>query len=131
METTMKTVVYAKKLRAELAKLRKKRVIDIAMYDDAVAKWRTALWKWVDREAFERVKQISKRELTERRYETNCAGFDTRGFFIGAPRPPKYPSDQRIRDIQRMLHHLGITGQSTVRVNDEDTKKYFGADAED
>ena len=131
-DVTMKATVFAKKLRTQLAKDRKMRVTALRRYDIMVDVWRKMMKAWLRATAEARVNEITKKDLKEHtgRYHRNVP-FNTEAFFRGAPEPPKFPSDERIRDIQRALHHIAITGQATIKVSESDTKKYFGEDEED
>lgn len=128
METKVKTTVYAKKLREHRAKLMKERAVELKKYETALAGWRTALVRWTQDNAAERVRRINRTELKncERSNYHDRPGFDTGMFFYGAPKPPKFPSDQQIRDIANVLRHLGITGQTDVRVSTSDVAKLMG-----
>ena len=130
---TIKATVYAKKLREHLAVLKKKRIIDLKKYNTDVDTWRKDLHKWIDREAYDIITKIANSELqdVDRRYARNEAGFDTMRFFIGAPKPPVYPSDKAIRSIQSQLRHIAITGQNTIKVSESDTKQFFGDEEDD
>jgi hypothetical protein len=130
---TMKATVYAKQLRELLVVLKKKRIIDLKKYNTDVGTWRKDLHKWLDREAYDIIAKITNSELQgiDRRYGRNEPGFDTDLFFIGAPKPPVYPSDKTIRSIQSQLRHLAITGQNTIKVSENDTKQFFWSEDED
>lgn len=126
METTIKTTVFAAKLRTRVATLQKKYKADRAAYKIACVKWRAAMQRWLRTEAsashfgFEKSYGGSRKDFT-------CLP----RFWDGAPAAPREPSDKQIREIRSMLHHLGITGQSTVRVSTEMVTKFLGDEAED
>lgn len=122
LETTMNAVDLAKKLRAELTKLRAQRVKDLAAYDKDFQSWKKELLHWLHLNGNLRVEKITKGEV-QRSYKNT---FNTEAFFASGPKPPQEPSDERIRTIQAMLRHLGITGQKTVRVTSEDVERLFG-----
>ena len=131
-DTTMKSTVYAKKLRTRLALLKKQRVVELKKYDAEVMVWRRAMVAWLSANGAARVVGITKQELEDYcgRYRRPIP-FDQEKFFKDAPLPPRFPSNGRIQDIMRVLRHLAITGQATVKVSPSDTQKLFGVEDED
>ena|ERR1700722_14471090 len=127
METTVKSTVYAKKLREHLKKLKQDYAKDMEAYDRAVELWKNVLTGWIKVNAVQRVAHISKSELQGfRGFRSHERGFDTTLFFAGAPKPPTRPSNKQICDIQNVLRHLAITGQATVRLSTADVAKLLG-----
>jgi len=126
METRIKTTVYAKNLRARLTELRKEHEAAKKKYTKDLAAWREALKEWIGLHTHNRVASISRTDLKSR-YRGNH-GFSTDEFFNGAPKPPTYPSDERIRAVQKALHYLAVTGQTEVRVSSDDVEKFFDKD---
>lgn len=126
--TKMNAKLFAKKLRIELARIKKQHTAAVGVYDRELATWRRELQKWIDREAYDRVNAITKTDLKN---HYNDGTFDTRRFFNGSPKPPKIPSDKRIQAIQNALRHLGITGQTHVTVSVYDTENLFGVEDAD
>lgn len=133
METvTMKATVFAKKLRTRLAHLRKQREMLLKTYDADVHRWRQAMTAWLLASGPNKVRGITKEELQGNRGRYSRAiPFDLETFFAGMPQAPKFPSDQQIRAVQSALRHLDITGQSTIKVSEVDTRKLFGDPEED
>ncbi|MDA4131743.1 MAG: hypothetical protein OK454_01270 [Thaumarchaeota archaeon] len=126
METRMKTTVYAKNLRARLTELRTEYEAAKKKYTKDLATWREELKNWLAMNGRGRVDSISRTELKDRYRGTQ--GFDTQIFFSGAPKPPTYPSDARIRAVQKALHYLAVTGQTEVKVSSDDVEKFFDKD---
>lgn len=126
METRIKTTVYAKNLRARLTELRTEHEAAKKKYTKDLAVWREALKQWIGLHTYNRVASISRTELKDRYRGTQ--GFDTQIFFSGAPKPPTYPSDARIRAVQKALHYLAVTGQTEVKVSSDDVEKFFDKD---
>jgi len=131
MQTKVKAPVYAKKLRARLAELRKRRAQALKEYELAVSLWRTNFCAWLRDTGQKRVDEIKKSEL--RAYNGKYAhrpGFDVNEFFRDAPRPPIYPDDRQIRGVVAVLRLLGISGQSAIHVGTADITKLFSDDAD-
>ena len=126
METRMKTTVYTKNLRARLTELRTEYEAAKKKYTKDLATWREELKNWLAMNGRGRVDSISRTELKNRYRGTQ--GFDTSLFFSGAPKPPTYPSDARIRAVQKALHYLAVTGQTEVKVSSDDVEKFFDKD---
>ena len=126
METRIKTTVYAKNLRARLIELRKEYEAAKKKYGADLLAWRLSLKRWLREQGDIRVEGISRTELKDR--YRNSTGFDTQVFFSGAPKPPTYPSDDRVRAVQKALHYLAVTGQTEVRVSSDDVEKFFDKD---
>lgn len=133
METTVKVTVFAKKLRIRLKTLSANRERAIEKYSKDYVTWKKDLKKWILENYIVQVDAITikdTRDARSYRYSSS-PGFDTSSFFLKAPKPPIYPSDKPIREIRRVLRHLGITGQQTVRVCTEDMSKYFEEEKEE
>jgi hypothetical protein len=132
METTVKVTEFAKKLRTRLAKLKAERTRAIKKYEEDFDTWKTALSAWCIQNYRQRVDRITKTEVkansSSYRRETH---FSTERFFDGAPKPPAFPDDKQIREIQSTLRHLGITGQTTIRISTDCVKKWFGEEDDD
>jgi hypothetical protein len=131
MHTKIKVTVYAKKLRAKRDELKKQHEKDLASYKGSFATWKLALEKWIKDNASPRIKQINVAEIqaceSRGHYSSSDnAGFRTGSFFAGAPKPPTYPKNKCIREIDNLPRHLAITGQTTVSVSTEDVARYLG-----
>lgn len=126
METRIKTTVYAKNLRARLTELRKEHEAAKKKFDKNLATWRSDTKTWLKVHGEQRVDAITRTELKDR--YRNSRGFNIETFFSGAPKPPTYPSDQRVRAVQKALHYLAVTGQTEVRVSSDDVEKFFDKD---
>lgn len=127
METTIKTTVYAKKLRTRLKTLKEERGAARAAFVKATVKWPRDFVVWVKANAVGRALNAKVSSYEGRRnWNSNKLGFDYEVFFAGAPEPPTLADDDQIRAIQGLLRHLAITGQATVRLTTSDVSKYFG-----
>ena len=128
METKIKATVYAAKLRAKLAALKKEREKLLADYKTGLVAWKKDLAAWILKNAKARVDTITSTEVKEaRRNDWNGrTSFNEHAFFAGSPSAPTYPDDKQIRDITALLHHLGITGKEEVRLSTADVVKYLG-----
>jgi hypothetical protein len=124
METTMKTTVYAKKLRARMAELQKKQAANTKKFHRDVATWKLALAKWLRTEAPTLAEKITIGDVTGRGGYHRNQPFNA--ILEKAPQAPSQPDDRRIGQIRGFLRTLAITGQSTVRVSQSDVDKYFG-----
>lgn len=122
MESTMKTEVLAKKLRARLVVLKKQRVADRKAFTIAFEKWVTESSAWAAETVPGRVAKLRPSDLGSRYYENAIPS----SVLAGAPKPPKPPSDEAITSIQKTLRMLGITGQATIRVDSSDINRWFG-----
>lgn len=127
MHTEVNKIKFVRQLQARLKELRKKRVGALKKYDDDVAAWRRDLHEWVVDRAHDRIQGITKTELRNARSygRDTDHGFGTCKFFIGAPKPPRWPSDMQIRAIQNTLQQLGLMTQTTIRLSTTETAKYL------
>lgn len=128
---TMPALKWAAKLKAKLKTLKAARPKELAYYKADCAAWRIAMKTWISKHGTKRVEEINDSELksSEDRYRRNDGvDFNHSAFFKDAPKTPKYPAmtEKRIGQIQAALRGLAITGQKTVRVDDEMIKKFFG-----
>ncbi len=132
METTVKVVPFSKRLQARLKELKAQRGPALKKFNADFTKWKQDLALWTMRNAKKKVENITIDEVREaRRYRDSDPGFTASHFFIGAPKPPAYPSDKPIREIQRTLRHMAITGQETMRVSSSDIEKWFPEEDDD
>jgi hypothetical protein len=125
--TVEKVDVFAKKLRAQLVRLKAKREKDLAAYKRDVALWRKAFPKWVAANVASRTEKLTAGEIREvpRYGNSRFAGFSA-ALLQGAPEPPAYPDGKPIAKIQALLRHLGITGQETVRISTSEALALLG-----
>jgi hypothetical protein len=131
-DAKMKTVVYAKKLRARLKVLQDNRQKDLKKYANAVHAWRIALKSWVKDVYEARINNITNKELKDKYRRSDQPGFDVYKFFSGAPQPPLYPTDKLIRDVQKKIQYLAIIHLTEVHVSEEEVGRFFsGADEDD
>lgn len=130
LTTTIKTVDFAKKLRDRMKKLQDRRVDELKKYDADVIAWKKALHTWIKLNGEKRIQAITKTEIKDERGYRNRPGFDANMFFHGAPQTPTYPSDKQLREIRNTLRQLGITGQTTIRLDTSEITRLLG-DAED
>jgi hypothetical protein len=126
MNTKINVQSFAKQLRAKLEALKKERAAALKKYDAEFEKWKKELHSWVDRNAYEKIHAITKTAVRNHRGYSRGPDFSAETFFIGCPKPPKYPSDEQIRKIQNMLRHLGITGQKTITLSTSEVGEFLG-----
>ncbi|HET9045062.1 MAG TPA: hypothetical protein VFN70_18030 [Burkholderiales bacterium] len=132
METVMKTDVLVKKLKARQATLKANRVKALASYDVLFEKWKRDVAKWVTTTVPERVKDVKKGDLDDRgHYGSRCCSGLPSHVFRGIPEPPKKPTDDAIKSIQKTLRFIAITDQKTMQVDDRDLKQWGFSGAED
>lgn len=127
METTINALQWARKLRAVLAKLQKKRQSAVRAHRAAVVKWRRELVTWVRTNAERRVASLSV-DSNRRRYGSDDRGFSSSAFFVGAPPAPRLPDADHIREIQKTLRYIAVTGVKNVHVSREDVARLLGDD---
>ncbi len=129
MYSKIKATTFAAKLRKRLAELKSKRQKDLDAHSSAVEQWRKDMETWITAHLKKRVAAINVSALRkcESRYGDG-PHFDKSAFFAGAPETPKYPSDEKVRKIQSLLRHIGITGQETVQVSTDEVDALFGDD---
>lgn len=120
----MKATAFAKKLRAQLAKRKAARTAAMKKFAADFHLWKLAFTAWLRANGPARVQAIKPDDGTSYRRHP----FDVEAFFKGAPERPKDPEFKDIRAIQTELRRLGITGQETVRVSDNDMAKLFVGD---
>jgi hypothetical protein len=111
----------------------KKRKEAMLTYEDEVIEWKRAMRLWITNNGANRVERVTRAELVECNsgkgwHSSREAGFDMGAFFAGAPRPPVFPSNDRISRVRNTLRHLAITGQSTIVVGTEELNRMFGED---
>jgi hypothetical protein len=128
----MKTVAYAKKLRARLKELQEQRKKDLKKFSADVLTWKGNLATWIKTAYGPRVDAIKVSELKDKYRRSDQPGFDVYKFFAGAPQPPTYPKDQLVRDIQRKIQYLAIVASTEVHVSEEEVGRFFsGSDKDD
>jgi hypothetical protein len=131
MHTIVKVSSFAKKLRDRVKALQEQREKDLKKYAADAEAWRKELHKWIDREAFEKIKAITVAELRTNQRYPGTTFFNAQKFFSGAPLPPVYPRNEQIRRIQNMLRQLSIRGPATITVSTEEVEKLLSDKEED
>lgn len=129
IESKMKAVVFAKKVREQIVKLQKKKALEAKKFEADFAKWQKDFEAWMKANALKRVRGITKAHVKEHKgYHRGDLGFDVGEFFRGCPTAPRFPteSEDRIKKCRTVLRQLAITGQEMVHIDKYDIDKLFG-----
>lgn len=123
----MKTADLARKLRARLAVLRKVRKAALATHDKAFEAWKADLGIWLKSVSAPRALKLSKTEVySENRYGYRSEERPPASLFHQAPRPPEPPSDKALREVQKTLRFIALTGQRSIEVTPAKLETWFG-----
>jgi len=127
METTVNSLEFAKKLKKRLKELHAEKQRAQKKFQADLATWKKALDRWVISNVHDHIVRIGVKEIQDNpMHYGDSPGFDTKRFFRGAPKPPAYPNSSCIREIQKTLRLLGLTGQKMLRVSPSDIERWFG-----
>lgn len=126
METTIKAAVLAKALKARIATLKTERSEALAKFAKDFDAWKTAARKWVVAELPKRIQAARYSDVNNRSYRNNDLNLDDVVLLAGAPKPPQYPSDERLRKVQALLRQLAISGQATMKLSTKEFEEFFG-----
>lgn len=130
MEVTMRTLTLARMLRKRLAVLKAERKKALKKYDRDFAQWKLALAKWFRTEPATKVAQITKSDMNNSRYGYRSNGIPD-WLFKDMPQPPSKPKDEAIKEVQKAIRYLAITGTATVTPSQSQVDKWFGTEEED
>lgn len=122
----MNALALAKKLRARMQFLQKKRKTDLKAYDVAFETWKKDIARWFRTEPQKLIPKIRKGDI-EKRY---CWGCLPDYVFKDAPKPPSKPSDKKIQEIRNTLRYIAFTGTSTVEVTQYKLDEWLGDEEE-
>jgi hypothetical protein len=127
MQTKINVLKFAAELRKRMKELQEQHKKDLGAYNSAIHDWRLDMTSWLKEHGAKRVARITLEELFNREGRNyGGAGFDASLFFAGAPRPPKRPSTQQVKDIRNTLRHLAITGRDQVTLDTKEVGKLLG-----
>lgn len=129
MEAKMNASVLAKRLRGRMALLKKDRVKALAKYDVDFDSWKREVARWLKTEPQKVIPSIRKQDLENNRYgcHTSLPNF----VFKDIPKPPKKPSDETIREIQKTLRYIAFTETKTIEVTQRKLDEWLGTDKND
>lgn len=133
IQTKMKALVFAKKLRAQIEVLKKQKAAEERKFNADFAKWQKELEAWTKANVLKRVRAITKNEVKEHHRYRDDRGFSTSAIFAGCPTAPEFPkqAEDRIKKCRTLLRQLALTGQEMVHIDTSDVKKIFGDEDDD
>jgi len=123
LDTSMNSILFAKKLRQRQSELKAKYKKDLDKYARDFESWKAALARFLVHDAKKNVERIFRTQIDRDRYRDS---YWKNAVLAGCPEPPKRPTDEVIRKIAAALRHIAITGQKMVHLNSSDLETYFG-----
>jgi len=127
LDSSMNSILFAKKLRIRQAQLKVKYKKDLDKYARDFESWKVALSHFLVKVAKKNVERILRSQFDDNRYSDD---YWKNIVLAECPKPPKRPTNEIIRKIAAALRHIAITGQKTYRVDTVDLEMYFGGENE-
>jgi hypothetical protein len=124
-DVKMNVVHFSKKLRARKAELQKQHAQAVLKFAKDFVEWRMILGQYLRDNAYSLAQKLTKEQV----YKSGSRSFYNENwrdsFFENAPKRPKRPSDEIIKQISTRLKYLAITGQTSVMVSERDANLFF------